>query len=86
MIDLRRQIEQANVDSSVREILMRITDAINVTERSLQFNRGDIVFLNEGKGPVVKNSDSGHFYRITITGVLGSETVTLVDLGIKPGE
>ena len=80
MITLDKQIEQADAKEDLKVLLRQIVAAINALENSMKFQRRDIVFKDQDKGPVMIGTD-GKYYRARVAIDAGTPLVTLTELG-----
>jgi len=80
MITLDKQIEQADAKEDLKVLLRQIVAAINALENSMKFQRRDIVFKDQDKGPVTIATD-GKYYRMKVAISSGSPTIAFTELG-----
>jgi len=72
-------INQAQDLEDLKKVLTMVTHGVNTLSDSSVFQRGDLQFLDQGKGPVFRRDD-GHYIRVGVGGT-GSSTITYTDLG-----
>jgi len=69
-------INQAKDIEDLKKVLTMLVNGVNTLSDSGVYQRGDLQFLDDAKGPVLRRTD-GHWMRIGVDG----SGMTLTDLG-----
>ena len=73
-------INQAKDIEDLKKVLTLIVNGVNTLSDSGIYQRGDLTFLDDAKGPVVRRQGDGNYVRISVSGS-GSSTIAFTDLG-----
>lgn len=73
-------IHQAKDIEDLKKVLTMLLHALNTLSDSGVYQRGDLQFLDDGKGIVMRRYGDGHYVRIGVEGT-GYSTISFTDLG-----